>query len=142
MDAKTYLKVTSVNLAFLLVGALIGPPVVSTSHYLFDAVIHAQSKENPDKPPAKVEASKSSPASSCDDAHFECLAPSISTGTAAFGIVLANKIASDQLMVNGFEPLKLHDETLAMLQRKGILTAADVRQIVKAARVEKPLRVK
>jgi hypothetical protein len=41
-----------------------------------------------------------------------------------------------------FEPLKLHDETLATLQRKGILTTADVQQIVKAARVAKPLRVK
>jgi hypothetical protein len=112
MDTKTYLKVTAVNLSFLLAGVLIGPPVVSTGHYLFDTVIHAQAKENPDKPPAKVEASKSPPAPSCDEAHFECMAPSISTGTAAFGVVLADRIASDQLMVNGFERIRQRNPTL------------------------------
>jgi|ERR1035437_340215 hypothetical protein len=141
MDAKTYFRVSAINLSFLLAGVLIGPPVVSTGRYVFDTVIHAQAKENPDKPPAKVEASKSPPVPSCDEAHFECIAPGISTGAAAFGTVLANRIASDQLMVNGFDPLKLHDATLAKLQSKGLLSAAEVQQIVDSAKVAKPLRV-
>jgi hypothetical protein len=72
--------------------------------------------------------------------NFECVSPGLSTGTAAFGIVLAGKVASDQLIVNGFEPLKLHDATLAVLQAEGYLNANDVKSIVEAGKAKRPPR--
>jgi hypothetical protein len=102
-------------------------------------VVHAQNDKAPPKVPAKVEEPKPT---GCDESHYECVSPGISTGTAAFGTVLANRIASDQLMVNGYDPLKLHDATLSALQSKGILTALEVQRIVEAGKVAKPLRVR
>ncbi len=77
-----------------------------------------------------------------DDPSFEYVSPSISTNTAAFNTVLANRIACDRLMVNGYEPLKLNDAILAILQSKGILNAMDVQQIIRTGKADKPLRVK
>jgi len=106
--------------------------------------VHAQDdktvKANAKVEPPKSEAAKTPPG--CDEAHFECVSPGISTGTAAFGTILAGRIASDQLTVNGYDLLKLHDATLSALQSKGILTAIDVQRIVETARAAKPLRVK
>jgi hypothetical protein len=45
-------------------------------------------------------------------------------------------------MVNGYEPLKLNDAILAILQSKGILNAMDVQQIIRTGKADKPLRVK
>jgi hypothetical protein len=141
MDAKMYFKVSGINLVFLLAGVLIGPPIVSTSRLIFATAVHAQSKEIPDKASAKAEIPKPPPAPSCDEAHFECVAPNISTDSAAFGTVLAHRIASDQLMVNGFDPLKLHEATMNMLGAKGIFSVMDIQQIINGAKVAKPLRV-
>lgn len=142
MDAKTYLRISLINLTFLLVGVLIGSTVAIS--VLTTATVHAQEeKGKAPSVPAKIDGPKE-PATppSCDESKFECVAPGLSTGKAAFGIILAGRIASDQLMVNGYEPLKLHDATLAVLQSKNILTAEDVKRIVAAAKVEKPLRLK
>jgi len=139
MDAKSYLKISGVNLLFLVAGILIGPFAVRT----FDVmrIVHAQSDKSSPHAASKIEQPKPS-AESCDDSKYECVAVGIASGSAAFGTLLANRIASDQLMVNGFEPLKLHDATLAALVKKGILTNSDVEQIVEAARVKRPLRLK
>ncbi len=139
MDTRAYLKVSAINLSFLMVGILIGPPIVNAGRSIFGGVAHAQAK---DTPAAKIDLAKSAAQESCDESHFECVTVGISSGSAAFGTILANRMASDQLMVNGFDPLKLHDATLKALQEKGILKAADVRVIVDAGRVAKPLRLR
>jgi hypothetical protein len=100
--------------------------------------VHAQTH---DGAVTKVERNAPAPAQ-CDESHFECVAVGITSGSAAFGTLLANKIGTDQLMVNGFDPLKLDDATLSALQRKGVLTAAEVQGIVEAGKVIKPLRLK
>ena len=136
MDAKTYCKITAINLCFLLAGALVGSVVVKSLDSL--CIVHAQPADKAPKSAPKTEPAKTS----CDAGHFECVSPSISTTTAAFGTLLVNRIASDKLTVNGYDPLKLHDATLSALQSKGILSAADVAHIVNAANVAKPLRVR
>jgi len=137
MDAKTYLKVSGVNLIFLAAGLLIGPTVVRSISML--RVVHAQNDTPSQRAPAKIEQAKPP---KCDEARYECVSPEMTSGAAGFGTVLANRIASDQLMVNGFDPLKLHDGTLSALQGKGILTASDVQRIVESAKVAKPLRLR
>jgi hypothetical protein len=134
VDAKTYLKISGVNFAFLVAGALIGPLVVNSA----SVIVHAQDSG---KAATKAEA-KEAPRAAADDPNFEYVTPSISTSTAAFNTVLANRVACDRLTVNGYEPLKLNDAMLAALQSKGILNAMDVQQIVRNGKAEKPLRVK
>jgi hypothetical protein len=139
MDARSYLKVSGVNLVFLVAGILIGPFAVRTFDLM--RVVYAQVEKPPARAASKIEQPKP-PGEACDDSKYECVTVGIASGTAAFGTLLANRLASDQLMVNGFEPLKLHDATLAALVRKGILSNSDVEQIVEAARVKRPLRLK
>jgi len=134
MDAKTYLKISGINLIFLSVGILVGIALMSGV-----IPVHAQVT---DKATTKVERAPAAPIPQCDDSRFECVTPLMTASSAGFGTVLANRIASDQLMVNGFEPLKLHDATISTLQSKGYLTAGDVKEIVEAGRVKKPLRLK
>jgi hypothetical protein len=141
MEAKTYLRVSAANLAFLFTGILIGAPAARAARYVFDTIVHAQTKEDTGSIAAKAEAPKPPPVPSCDTESFECITPGLTTGAAAFGVVLANRIASDQLMVNGYDPLKLQDLTLSTLQRKGILSTREVLAIVDGAKVQKPLRV-
>jgi|ERR1035438_6964868 hypothetical protein len=138
MDIKIYFKVTLINLVLLGIGTLLEPIVVKSS-YIFRTV-PAQDAKTPNAPEKKAEAPK--PASDCDDVHFECVSPGITTGTAGFGIVLAHRIASDELMVNGYDPLKLDDAILSALQRKGVFNSYEVMSIVNAAKVERPLRFK
>jgi hypothetical protein len=138
MDAKTYLKVSIINLTFLLIGVLIGVTVA----VVLVGTVHAQDDKAP-KVPAKMEKTEGAiQPPSCDETRFECVTPGLSVGAAAVGVVLANRIASDKLMVNGFDPMKLHESILNTLQAKGVLAASDVQRIITSAKVDKPLRAK
>ena len=132
MDIKTYLKISAINLAFLLIGIAIGAIVM-----LVSVPVHAQAPP----PPAVAKAEALKPPQ-CDESKFECVSPVISGGAAAFGVLLANRTASDQAMVNGFDILKLQQLILNTLQERRVLSAPDVQGIIQSARVEKPLRVK
>ena len=88
MTVKTYLQATLLNLVLLLVGAILSPIVVKSLHTV--RVVHAQESKatTPSQNPTTTQ-------QGCDDAHFDCVSPGITTGTAGFGIVLANKIGCD-----------------------------------------------
>ena len=145
MTLKTYMQATLINISLVLVGAMLSPMIVNSVH-AFRGVHAQESKTTP--PP---QSSPSTPANAttpqsvqaaCDDAHFECVSPSISTGAAVFGIVLANKIGCDHLQVNGYDVLKIEDVLIGTLQAKGIFLQRDVDSIVSAGKIEKPLRMK
>ncbi len=143
MDVKTYLKISIINLIFLLVGVLIG---IACMTGLSSVDAQAQVKETlptRDGATTKVERAPASPqTTACDESSFECVSAGISSGSAAFGILLANRMASDTLSVNGYDLLKLHDSTLKMLAHKGLLTTGESQQIINDAKVAKPLRLR
>jgi len=138
MDAKLYIKVSVLNFAFLLVGIVVGAMIVLT--LFVTGTVHAQADGKAVTPPTKIDSSPKQ-ITGCDDAHFECVSPGISSGTAAFSTLLAHKFASDQLQVNGYEPLKLFDNTMRTLIAKGLLTAAEAQKITADSKTDKPLRL-
>lgn len=140
METGTYLKASAVNLLFLVAGLLISPAIVHTERF-FAWTVQAQSKEKGTASKVDQTASSATPAPVKECEGYECLTASISTGTAAFHTILAHRIASDHLMVNGYDPMKLTDGILVSLQVKGILTRAELERIVSNAKVPKPLRL-
>jgi hypothetical protein len=74
MDAKTYCKISLINMAFLVAGIWIGQ--------WHTRVVHAQQ-------------------------DFEDIAPNITTGSLGVGKLLAGKIATDELTIQGVDILKL-----------------------------------
>jgi hypothetical protein len=110
--------------------------------------VHAQGKESiptHDAATTKVDRAPATPApqsAACDDAKFECVTPGISSGTAAFGTLLSNRIAADNLTVNGYDLLKLQENTLRLIVRKTGATGEEVQKAVDDSRSARPLRVR
>jgi hypothetical protein len=124
MDAKTYFKVSGINMAFLLAGLLIWPAAVNSRRYIL-GVVHAQTKE-----PAL-------------DPNVDYVTQSTgASGPFVTSMILTNRIACDRLEVNGFEVLKLNDAILSLLKTKGIASDADIQRIVNLGKAERPLRLK
>jgi hypothetical protein len=134
MDAKTYLKVSIINLAFLLVGVLIGATVVS--FMFFTGTAHAQG------PPAKMDTKAAAASPLCDSSRFECLSPDMTARVIGINQLLANQIAADQIMVQGIDLIKVHENTLNLLKLKGIASLAEIQKVIDDARVQKPLRLR
>lgn len=51
--------------------------------------------------------------------EFEDISPVISAGSAAFGTVLAGRVATDKMIVNGYDMLKMQEDVLNVIG-KGI----------------------
>ena len=112
MDAKTYVWVSVVNLAFLLAG-------MGLRGAMETRVVHAQSKES-----------------------VEEITPLISAGSAAFGTLLAGRFAADQVMVKGIDLGKLQENIINLLASKPLLASqAELQAAINNARVT-PLRMK
>ena len=74
--------------------------------------------------------------------EVEEIAPIMKVGSAGIGTLLAGRIATDALMVQGLDLIKLHEETLGLLKQKGIATASELNRLVKRSRPEKVLKMK
>jgi hypothetical protein len=125
INAKTYFKVSAANFAFLVAGAVLSPAIVRSLDYI--GVAHAQS--------AKVE-----PKPSVQDGNYEYISPSISANAGAFETLLAHRVATDQLMVNGYDILKLQNALLSALLTTGRISQEQARDIAESSKV-KPLRL-
>ena len=138
MDLKTYVKISALNLLFLLTGLVLG---IAFGRGVI--AVHAQTKDAQaqvkESVPLKVEPSVRIER----DPNAEYVTAAISLGgPVVTNTLLANKIASDSLQVNGYEPLRLNDAILSALVKKGVFTQADVRSIVEAGKAEHALRVR
>ncbi len=74
--------------------------------------------------------------------EVEEITPIMTVGSAGIGTVLAGRIATDQIMVQGIDLIKLHENTLNLLREKGIVSLSDLNKIVDNSRPEKVLRMK
>lgn len=132
MDAKTYLKISAINLVFLSAGILIG--VAFTTGLVG---VHAQTK---DTPATKME--KGIPQSAALDPNAEYVTPGVTLGgPVVTNTLLANTLACDRLQVNGYDVLKLNDAILKLLTRMGV-SATEIQQVIQSGKAEKPLRIK
>jgi len=112
MNAKTYLKVSVVNLAFLLTG-------VGIKTVMEPRVVHAQAKQDAEE-----------------------ITPQITAGSAAFSTLLANRIAADQIMIRGIDIAKLQENIINVLATKPLLVSQfELQNAINSARVT-PLRMK
>jgi hypothetical protein len=132
MDAKTYLKISAINLVFLLVGILLG--IAFTTGLVG---VHAQSK---DTPTTKMEKGTSQPPAL--DPNAEYVTPGVTLGGPVLtNTLLANTLACDRLQVNSFDLLKVNDAILKLLAKMGA-SPADIQQVVQSGRADRPLRIK
>lgn len=136
MDAKTYLKISSINLLFLSLGVVLGMIItlqVSSVHAQATKATATESNGTKDSASVRV----------TPDPNAEYVTPAVTIGgPAVTNTLLANTLACDRLQVNGFEPLRLNDAILGALVKKNVLTQADVQAIVVAGKAEHPLRIK
>jgi hypothetical protein len=113
MDAKTYLKISGLNLVFVLFGVAVGMYIQSDR----DArVVHAQDS-------------------------FESVSPTITAGSMGVGTLLAGRIAGDQITSHGIDLLKLDENLMNYLGSRGIGTTAGWNGVVADSKVPKPLRM-
>ena len=73
---------------------------------------------------------------------FEDISPAISAGSAAFGTLLAGRLAADEASVRGIDLLKLQEATLNLIGRKTLTPVSELQAVVDSAKVARPLRMK
>jgi hypothetical protein len=131
LDSKTYIKVSVLNLVFLLIGMVLGGSIVIAMAY--SQIVHAQ-----DRPNAKLD-----PKPSPSDEGFEDVIPALGLGgPVATNTLIANRIACDNLQVGSYDVLKIENSLLQLLQKKGILTTAEAQIVVTQGRAERPIRIR
>jgi hypothetical protein len=128
MNARLYLKVSAINLCFLLAGILVWQVVSANTWQLHAA--HAQ-----DQPASRN-------ASAAPSTDFEYVTPSITYGVGGFNQVIARQVAADEIMAQGVDLLKLHEATLNLLITKKVATVGEVQRVINGAKVERPLRIR
>jgi hypothetical protein len=74
--------------------------------------------------------------------EFEDITPIMTVGSAGIGTLLANRIAADTVMVNGYDVLKLDQGILQLIQRKTLTQNSELDAVVAAAKVSRLLRIK
>jgi hypothetical protein len=114
MDLSAYVKVTVVNLAFLLTGIWAGSQLFRDGP---KGLVHAQQ-------------------------NYEEISPVISAGSAAFGTLLAGQLAADEITSRGINLLGLHEATLNLIAKKLTIGNSELQAVIDSARVPRPLRLK
>ena len=112
MDGRTSLKVSAINLAFLICGGIAG---VYVRGFFPPSSVHAQQQ-------------------------FEEISPNISTASMAVGTLVAGRVATDQLTVQGVDLVKLHENTINYVSRY-VGTADGWKGVIADSRAAKPLRM-
>jgi len=117
MNLRQYICASVINLAFLGMGMAIGFRHQSTPVYAATAL--------------------PMPAS-----EYEEITPIMTVGSAGIGTLLANRVAADQVMINGYDVLKLDEGILQLIQRKTSAANSELQSVVDSAKVARPLRAK
>jgi hypothetical protein len=131
MDAKTYLKISAINLLFLLIGVILGVTTVK-----YSGPVYAQDKSSA----AKAGSATGKPP---EDPNAEYVGPALTLSSPVVtNVFLANRIACDRLQVNSFDVMKLNDAILNLLVKHGIASPADIQDIVQAGKADRPLRLR
>jgi hypothetical protein len=137
MDLMTYVKVSLVNLLFLLIGVALGGVYFSSR---IPIVYAYQAQQKPSLPTPILPGSDMYYAPGIQP-HVELIGPSIQTNAAAFAVLLSNRVAADNVVVSGIDILRLHELTLELLRDKGIADTTTLHDIVVKAQTSTLLRI-
>lgn len=74
--------------------------------------------------------------------EFEDISPVISAGSAAFGTVLAGRVATDKMIVSGYDMLKMQETVLNVIGKGNPGLQAELQVAVNAAKVSPVPRMK
>ena len=113
MRVRQYICISMINLGFLVAG-------ITVDRIFLEKTVIVQAQPAGD---------------------FEEITPTMTVGTAGIGTLLANRVAADQVMVNGYDILKLDDAILNLVARKTLSSPEELRAVADAAKV-RPLRMK
>jgi hypothetical protein len=114
MDTKMYIKVSMLNLAFLVTG-------MGLKGFLDARVVHAQSQPQP---------------------QVEEITPSISAESAGFRTLLAGRFAADQVMIRGVDMGKLQENLINLLATKPLVASRpELQDVIDRAKAT-PFRMK
>jgi len=72
----------------------------------------------------------------------EEVSPLLATGSAAFGTLLAGRLAADEISVRGFDPIKFDENLLNLLEGKPFFSHAELQNLVDKSKSAKILRMK
>lgn len=112
----------TINFVTLLIGLTIGF-LAGTSNTL-ERVVLAQSTGAQDKQ------------------EVEEISPGLTTGTIGVHTLLASRIASDSIMIQGVDLISLHENMLNLLRTKGIATTSELQRLVERSRAKTILKMK
>ncbi|HXN51520.1 MAG TPA: hypothetical protein VN943_06245 [Candidatus Acidoferrum sp.] len=75
--------------------------------------------------------------------QVEEISPNITSGSAAFGTLLAGRLATDEISVKGFDPIKFDENLLNLLGSKTLLfNRAELQSVADRSKSEKILTMK
>jgi hypothetical protein len=131
-DIVRYVATSAINLVILLVGIAIGVALAPR--------IEKPVSAHPQMPQSSNTGSASGQKES--DVQFEEITPGIAIGSLATSTLLAHRIATDQLMVNGYDILALDEGVINLLKEKGLLKYRELDALIERSKVPHPLRVK
>jgi len=132
-----YAVISAVNLAILLVGIAIG--VMVAPH--IEKTVSASPPQSAQQVASPTESHPTS-ATAEVSVQYEEISPIFSAGSGAVDTFLAHRIATDQLMANGYDVMVLNEGIINLLKNKGIATYRDLDAVVERAKIPHPLRVK
>jgi len=73
---------------------------------------------------------------------IEEITPGVTTGSFAAALILAHEINADSVVVQGFDILKLHQNTLNYLSRQPLANQVEIQRIIDESKAEKVYHMK
>jgi hypothetical protein len=122
----TYTLGALINLLTLAIGISIGFFVGTTRVKVVLAQVTTQQTEVPAAQPSE----------------FEDITPAMTMPSAAIHTLLAHRIATDELMVNGYDILAFEENLINLLRVKGVARDTDLAALLERSRAPHPLRLK
>jgi hypothetical protein len=90
----------------------------------------------------RANAQEARPSPANQQPQYEEVSPGVTTGTIAVHTLLAHRIAADQIMVNGYDLMALHEGIINLLKNKGIAKYQELDALIERAKIPRPLRMK
>jgi hypothetical protein len=119
MRTRQYICISLINLGFLVTG------IALDRMFLLEETVYAQAQAATSVTP-----------------DYEEITPTMTVGSAGIGTLLVNRIAADQLTVNGYDVLKLDEGIMQLIRQKTLTQSSELDALVATAKVSRPLRMK
>jgi hypothetical protein len=128
-----YALISAVNLAILLVGIALGVMLAPHMEKKASADDAKQGTVTPQKP------ATAAPSDTVTAIKTTPVQPGLTTGTIGVYLLLSHQIQSDQLVVNGYDILKLQDAELKLLSR--FVSPAEIQKVISDSKAQELFRL-